>query len=129
MTSAVHNISRRWPVAFGCDLLAVVVFVAIGRRSHDEAGNVVDGTIKVAAPFLIALVVGWLIGRVWRSPMSMRSGVIVWITTVALGMILRRLVFDRGIAFAFIIVATISLAVLLLGWRAIATRLEKRTAT
>ena len=50
------------------DLVAVVVFVAIGRRSHDEGGNVVTETAAVAAPFLIALAVGWLAARAWRRP-------------------------------------------------------------
>jgi hypothetical protein len=52
--------------------------------------------------------------------------VIVWLVTVALGMVLRHTLFDRGTALAFIIVATISLGLLLLGWRAVAARLIGR---
>ena len=121
----VAGLRRRAVWAFGLDVVAVVLFVAIGRRSHDEGGNVVTGALSVAAPFLIALAVGWLIGRVWRQPMSMRSGIVVWTTTVVLGLVLRRFVFDRGTAAAFVIVTTITLAVLLLGWRAIARALHR----
>jgi uncharacterized membrane protein (GlpM family) len=108
------------------DAAAVVLFVAVGRRSHDEGGNAAVEALKVAAPFLIALVVGWLASRAWRRPDHLVTGVVVWIVTVALGLVLRRLVFDRGTATAFVIVATITLGVLLLGWRAVANRLKRR---
>jgi hypothetical protein len=36
-----------------------------------------------------------------------------WLITVIVGLVLRRVVFDRGIATSFIIVATITLGVLL----------------
>jgi hypothetical protein len=42
----------------------------------------------------------------------------VWVVTVALGMLLRRTVFDRGTAASFVIVATLVTGALLLGWRA-----------
>ena len=49
----------------------------------------------------------------------MRAGVDVWLETVVIGMLLRRLVWDRGTAFSFIVVTTIVLGVLIVGWRAI----------
>jgi len=116
---------RRVGSSLAIDIVAVLVFVGIGRRSHDESGNAVIGALSVAAPFLIALAASWLIGRVWQRPMSARSGVIVWIVTVAVGLLLRRFVFDRGTAIAFIIVTTIPLAVLLMGWRAVARALHR----
>jgi hypothetical protein len=99
----------------------VLVFVAVGRRNHNE-GTAIDGVMKVAAPFLIAVAIGWFVGRVWRRPMTLRVGAIVWITTVVVGMPLRNLVFDRGTATSFIIVATLFLGTALLGWRAVAVR-------
>ena len=125
MAAPVSN--RRALAAFGIDVIAVVLFVAIGRRSHDESGNAVVGALKVAAPFLIALVVGWLATRAPRAPFAVRTGLGVWLCTVALGLLLRRVVFDRGIAVAFIIVATITLGVLVVGWRAIARQVTSRT--
>ncbi len=100
------------------DVVAVVVFVAAGRRSHDEGGNALVQTAKVAAPFLIALGVGWLVLRAWQRPEAIRTGAGVWVVTVALGMLLRRTVFDRGTAASFVIVATLVTGALLLGWRA-----------
>lgn len=112
--------SRHAAIALAIDVLAVLVFVAIGRRSHDETGNVVIGALRVAAPFLIATALGWFIARAWRDPLSIRSGALIWIGTVVVGLLLRRFVFDRGTATAFIIVATITLGALIVGWRALA---------
>ncbi len=94
------------------DVVAVVVFVAIGRRNHDE-GTAISGVLAVAAPFLIALVVSWLGMRTWVEPFTRRSWAATWVITVVAGLLLRRFVFDRGIATPFIIVATITLGVLL----------------
>jgi uncharacterized membrane protein (GlpM family) len=111
--------------AAALDVASIVVFVAIGRRSHDEAGNAVVGALKVAAPFVIALVAAWIATRAWKRPDSLSIGVPVWLITVAAGMVLRHFVFDRGTALSFIIVATIVLGVFLLGWRLIVARFAR----
>jgi hypothetical protein len=46
----------------------------------------------------------------------------VWGYTVVMGMVLRNLVFDRGTALAFIIVATVFLGITMFGWRALVAR-------
>jgi Protein of unknown function (DUF3054) len=122
-------VSVEWLVAAVLDVAAVILFVVLGRRSHHEDGSWLAGTVRVAGPFLIALAVGWLPARAWRAPYALATGVVVWLVTVALGMVLRHTLFHRGTAFTFIIVATITLGVLLLGWRAIAVRLARRGAS
>ena len=109
------------------DVVAVVVFVAIGRRNHNE-GTTLSGIIGVAAPFLIALGISWIGLRTWREPFNRESLVATWIITVAIGLLLRRLVFDRGIAIAFIIVATITLGVLLGLGRLLSRKLSAKTS-
>ncbi len=101
------------------DLLMLILFAAIGRRSHDE-GTPLLGTLEVAAPFLIAYVVCAAATGLWRAPYSLRRAALTWAPTVALGMVLRRTLFDRGTATSFMVVAFIATAVLLLGWRLIA---------
>jgi hypothetical protein len=118
-------VKRRVEVAAILDVLAVLLFVIIGRRNHHEGGNIVVGALRVAAPFLIALAVGWVAARAWRAPMAPRTGAFVWVCTVVLGLLLRHTVFDRGTATAFIIVASVTLAVLLIGWRAIAQQVPR----
>jgi ribose/xylose/arabinose/galactoside ABC-type transport system permease subunit len=100
------------------DVLCIVIFVAIGRRNHDE-DEAASGIFRVAAPFVIAAVVGWLASLAWKKPLELRTGAIVWLTTIVVGMLLRRFVFDDGTATAFIIVATVFLCAFLNGWRAL----------
>lgn len=115
------------------DVVAIVVFVALGRQTHDEGGNAVLGALEVAAPFLIAAAVGWVVARAWRTPLDPVTGTIIWVSTVVVGMVLRRLAFDRGTATPFVIVASVATLVLLVGWRVVAQwvvvrRTERRTA-
>jgi len=116
--------TRRAAAALAVDVVLVIVFVAIGRRNHHEDEGL-SGLATVSAPFLIGLAVGWL--ATWRkhAPMAFSTGVVIWLSTVVVGLVLRRVAFDRGIATAFIIVATITLGVFLIGWRAIARAVRK----
>jgi hypothetical protein len=109
------------------DVVAVVVFVVIGQRNHDGSSDVY-GIINLAAPFLIALLTSWVVLRTWRGPFNRASLVATWVITVAGGLFLRRVVFDRGIATAFIIVATITLGVLLGLGRKLSQRLSAKTS-
>ena len=109
------------------DVVAVVVFVAIGRRNHNE-GTALSGIIGVAAPFLIALGISWIGLRTWREPFNRASFIATWVITVFVGLLLRRVVFDRGIATAFIIVATITLGVLLSLGRLLSRKLSAKTS-
>ncbi|MDT7741529.1 MAG: hypothetical protein QOE59_607 [Actinomycetota bacterium] len=97
------------------DALAVLVFAAIGRRSHDE-GLAIVGIVEVAAPFLLGALVGALVARSWRDPLALRTGLAVWAGAVVVGLALRAVLYDR-LPLSFAIVATVSLAVLVLGWR------------
>ena len=96
----------------------MLLFVAVGRRNHDDSTGV-SGVIEVALPFLIALVCSWVISRAWQKPDATKNGVVIWLITVVLGLVLRNLIFDRGTATPFIIVATVVLGVLLVGRRLI----------
>jgi uncharacterized SAM-binding protein YcdF (DUF218 family) len=108
------------------DALLVVLFVVLGRGSHDD-GSAVGGTLRIAAPFLMALAAGWLLGRRrWATPLRIPFGIHLWGVTVVVGMALRHWAFDRGTAPSFIVVAAIVLGAFLLGWRAVAARLLAR---
>lgn len=111
--------------AFAADLLCVAVFCTIGRRSHAE-GLSIAGIAETAWPFLTGTVVGWLFSRGWQRPMSLApTGVVVWACTVVVGMLLRKAT-SQGTATSFIVVATLTTAVLLLGWRAAARLINRR---
>jgi peptidoglycan/LPS O-acetylase OafA/YrhL len=110
---------RRGPVWLGIDVACVLVFCALGRRSHDEGLNVA-GIATTAWPFLSGTAVGWLASQAWRRPAAVYpTGVVVWLCTVAVGMLLRK-VTAAGVAGSFIVVASTVTALLLLGWGALA---------
>jgi len=123
----------RTPLAAALDTVVVVTFVAIGRRNHEEADGFLD-VARTAAPFLIALGGAWLLlkigdDRVWDRPTEWSTGLAVWPFTVVVGMLLRHFVFGDSTAASFIIVATVFLGTFLVGWRAIATAIAKRSHT
>jgi hypothetical protein len=101
------------------DGVLVLVFVALGRQSHNE-GITLLGTAETAWPFLIGLAVGWVLTRAWRNPLGiLLPGTILWACTLVIGMLLR-VVSSQGVALPFVIVATVTLALFLIGWRALA---------
>ncbi|MHC6220990.1 DUF3054 domain-containing protein [Arthrobacter sp. MMS24-S77] len=116
-------------VAAFVDAVLILVFAAIGRDAHQRA-DVLTGVFSTAWPFLAGAAIGWLAARIWRAPFAIwPSGVAVWIGTVAGGMLLRA-VTGQTVVLAFIIVALISLAILLLGYRAVialVTRVRRRS--
>ncbi|OBK01863.1 DUF3054 domain-containing protein [Mycobacterium sp. 1245852.3] len=106
----------RRPAWLAVDVIGVLVFCAVGRRSHDEGLNI-TGVAVTAWPFLTGTVVGWLVSRAWRRPAAVApTGVVVWLCTVLVGMLLRKATF-AGVAVSFVVVATTVTALLLLGWR------------
>ena len=103
--------------ALATDVVCVVVFCTIGRRSHAE-GLTLSGIAETAWPFLVGILTGWLLSRAWQRPAALvPTGVAVWLCTVVVGMLLRKLT-SAGVAPSFIVVASLSTALLLLGWRA-----------
>ena len=107
---------RRALIALFADVVCVIVFCTIGRRSHAE-GLTVAGIAQTAWPFLAGTGVGWLLIGGWRRPFTViPTGVVVWVCTVAAGMVLRKAT-SAGVSTSFVVVASLSTAVLLLGWR------------
>jgi hypothetical protein len=112
-------------LAAAVDTALVLVFVLIGRSSHDEGFSLL-GSLDTAWPFFVGLAVGWIISRGWRAPLSFRHTALpVWASTVVVGVALRALS-GQGVAVSFVIVTLLVLAVLLLGWRALAALIVSR---
>lgn len=111
------------------DVLFVLVFAALGRRSHEE-GLDLGGLATTAWPFLVGLAVGWLVTvGLYRDKFDPRlvvpTGVIAWLSTVVVGMLMR-VVSDQGTAFSFVLVAASFLALFLIGWRATHQAVRRR---
>jgi hypothetical protein len=112
------------PVAAAVDVAAVLLFVVLGRRSHDE-GSAVVGTLTTAWPFVAGVGLGWAVraglargsaDSGWAGT-SVRTGAVVLAGAVVGGMALRRLT-GGGTPTSFVLVASSFLALFLLGWRA-----------
>jgi Protein of unknown function (DUF3054) len=115
--------SRITLLAAAADAVAVVVFAAVGRLSHGEADDLL-GLVGTAAPFGVGLVVAWATPLVRRDPAAWPAGAVALVCTAAIGLLLRAGFVGR-LPLSFAVVATLSLAVLLLGWRGLAALVSK----
>ncbi|MGL3149781.1 DUF3054 domain-containing protein [Microbacterium sp. A82] len=108
------------PIVILIDVVLVAVFCVIGRLSHDS-GIVGDipGTLNTMWPFLAAVLIAHAVVLLLRwHPERLMVGLLVWAVTVVGGLLLR-VASGQGTALPFTIVATLTLALFLLGWRAI----------
>lgn len=112
------------------DVVAVIIFAAIGRSAHSRAPGI-DGLIQTAWPFVVALLVGWTLWLLLRrgSALSLGVGVWMWLVTMIGGMTIWGVRDAKIPHFTFIAVACLATLILLLGWRLIAgALLRRRTA-
>jgi len=124
--SRTRSSGRSVAWAFTLDVVLVLVFAVIGRASHAEHLTL-NGVWQTAWPFLLGLVAGWVMTSAWRAPRApIRTGAGIWAVTLVLGMLLRA-VSGQGVAVAFVIVASIVLLGFLVGWRAIAALILRRS--
>jgi hypothetical protein len=122
------NIRQAAKGAAALDAGAIVVFAAVGRANHDEGilGDNGIGLLTTAWPFLVGAALGWILAKAWTKPCAWRpTGVIVWASTLAGGMLLR-LASGQGVQLSFVLVAGLVLAAFLVGWRVISGILAKR---
>jgi hypothetical protein len=104
-------------LAFAADAALVLVFVLIGRATHE---NPLLGALVTYWPFATGLAVGWVVAAAWRRPLRVwPSAVVIWPVTVLLGMLLR-VASGQGVQWSFVIVTVVVLGVFLLGWRGLA---------
>lgn len=114
-------------LAFDVDVVAVLVFAAVGRRTHEHGLDVV-GVLGTAWPFLVGAALGWALARAWRRPLAPWStGLAVWASAWGAGMALRAST-GGGTDPAFMLVALGFLGLTLVGWRVVATLVVGRRA-
>ena len=117
---------RTWGwLAAVIDVVLIVVFALVGRSSHGESESAL-ALWTTAYPFLAGWAIGYVTSGAWARPLRFwPTGVVVWILTVFIGLAIRVAtgqgdVDGNPLPISFVIVATIVLAVFLLGWRGIA---------
>jgi hypothetical protein len=126
--SAEPSVVGRWQWAGAlADLAVVLLFVGIGRSTHHHS-SALAGMASTSWPFVCGLAAGWVTLMVLGQPrIPLSGGVPIWLTTVALGMILR-VVSGQGTAFAFVLVALAFLGAAMLGWRLAWVGVRRRLA-
>lgn len=104
-------------LGFLLDVGVVLTFVTLSRLSHNQ---VIDaaGVLGTAWPFLVGLLLGWVVTRSWRTTLTFRAALGVFVLTLTLGIAFRRLTFT-GAQPSFVAMAFSVLSVLLMGWRLI----------
>lgn len=116
------------PVMLLVDAVLVTVFVAIGQREHTTQ-NGLAGLLVTASPFLIGLLVSSVAfcrARAHRWLQVWPAGIGVWLGTLTLGMVLRVALDLGGAPLPFVLVAAGTLALFLLGRRALTGLLLRR---
>lgn len=111
------------------DAMLIVVFAMIGISSHEGALDL-SSIARVAIPFLIPYLL--LAGGIKPTRLIHNifpMGVILWLSTVVLGPILRAALFGDTSALPFILVTAGVLAVFLIGRRIISTLVSRRNRT
>ena len=104
----------------------MVVFAAIGRTAHAESGDLL-GLLGTAAPFLFGLGAAWATPVVRAHPAGLRAGAVVVAGSALIGLVVRA-GFTGSLPLVFALIAMTSLAVLMLGWRALSLAVAHRAA-
>lgn len=104
--------------ALGVDVAVVLAFVTLSRLSNGQSVRP-DGVLGTAWPFLVGLVLGWVLTRSWQITVTLYSALGVFACTFAVGIAFRRITFT-GAQPSFVAMAFSVLSVLLLGWRLLA---------
>jgi len=117
MIPSVRPNPRALGLAALADLICVLVFVTIGRNSHEE-GVTLSGVISTGWPFWLGVAGGYIGVLAFRlAPASLSGAAMVLFKTLFVGMVLRGVVQQEGTPPAFVVVAAVFLGVTLLGWR------------
>lgn len=89
----IYRIPRLTFIAIAGDVVLLILFAALGRRSHDEAGGL--AIVATAAPFLA----GWFAGAAVLRPVSrdalstvatsLSRTAVAWLVGAAIGLAIR----------------------------------------
>ncbi len=121
---------RLIPLALG-DVVALMLFIAVGLANHDMTENLVADVLRIGAPFLIgwfvaALAVGAYSPAFTLEPRTfMLRSALAWVIGIGLALLLRNTVFGEDWSLVFAIIAYVFNGLFLLGWRAVYARMSR----
>ncbi|GAE74708.1 transmembrane protein [Cutibacterium acnes JCM 18918] len=86
--------------ALVADVVCVILFATMGRASHGEVLSP-GGLLRTGTPFVLGLVVGWVIVVTARvAALRWLAGVVLWVSTLIVGMVVRYFT-GQGVAVIF----------------------------
>jgi hypothetical protein len=94
------------------DIIALIVFAAIGRQSHNEA-NPIEAVIATAMPFIIGwLLVAWPSGLLVTQPLPrwVFRTIVFNLAGCGLGLLIRSIWLQREIPLSFAVVSFLATA-------------------
>lgn len=116
------------------DVLALVLWVIVGRISHHQNTDWLPNVVRIAAPFLI----GWAVATPFVGPYAlallrrplafMGRSALGWLLAVGIGLFLRATLFGDGFVPVFAAVTLGVTGLFLLGWRGVFIWLWRETA-
>jgi hypothetical protein len=116
------------------DIVTLLVFAAIGRRSHGEAAGLaaIVEVARTAFPFIV----GWLVAaplagaydpaRTSGLAPMLRATLVGWAGGLLLGAVVRAIMIGRFSPVSFYVVTFLVALLLLGGWRAVFALFERR---
>lgn len=128
--------TARHPLVLAGDLLVLLAFAVVGRRSHEEAAGL-EAALAVgttAAPFVIGWLVASVVPSLRTSALNVRALLLeaarMWLVAYPVAVLVRATVLGRFSPLSFYLVAFGSALIMLLAWRlVVATVLTARRAT
>lgn len=113
------------------DIIATAVFALFARLAHqsDTMPLSFTGWLSTLWPFLLGGAIAWgiIIAAKWDAVRLAPAGVTAWLLTAGIGLVIWSVRNGAIPHWSFILVATLSTFVLMLGWRALAGAMRRRT--
>lgn len=117
-------------MAFLFDIISIALFALLARAAHrsPDMPFTFVGVLDTMWPFLLGVAAGWLVlrGRKLAGNAVLPDGLIVWVTTVVVGLVIWGIRNAKVPHWSFVIVASVMSALLLLGWRGVAALRSRR---
>lgn len=105
----------------GLDALMIAIFALLARIAHRSDSMPLNfvGWLSTLWPFLLGVLIAWAVLFFWRLDgyLLRPSGLIVWFCTVVVGLTIWGLRHSAFPHWSFILVASVTSGVFLLGWR------------
>ena len=119
MKNASAKTSLKTPTAIAADYVAIAVFALAARGAHQSETMPFNftGWLSTLWPFALGVTLGWLIVRD-------NKGGAIWGITVITGLVIWGIRNQAIPHWSFVIVATIMSALLMLGWRFVASKVK-----